>query len=64
MELRMLRISSGQTQTELAEKLGHGGYTKQVVSAIENDKRNIGVNLLKDWAAACNYNVQIKFTKL
>jgi transcriptional regulator with XRE-family HTH domain len=64
MELRLLRINSGQTQAQLAEKLGNGGYTKQVVSAIENEKRNIGVNLLKDWATTCNYDVQIKFIKL
>lgn len=62
-QLRLLRISSGQTQTELAEKLGKGGYTKQVVAAIENDKRNIGLSMLGDWANACGFDVQISFTK-
>ena len=61
--LRLLRLSSGQTQTQLAEKLGSGGYSQQVVAAIENDKRNIGLSLLADWANACGYDVQISFIK-
>ena len=62
-QLRLLRLSSGQTQTELAEKLGPYCYTKQVVAAIENDKRNIGLSMLGDWANACGFDVQISFTK-
>ena len=62
-QLRLLRLSSGQTQSQLAEKLGNGGYTKQVVAAIENDKRNIGLSMLADWADACGYDIQISFTK-
>jgi transcriptional regulator with XRE-family HTH domain len=62
-DLRLLRISSGQTQTQLAEKLGNGGYTKQVVSAVESGKRNIGLALLSNWASACGYDVSISFTK-
>jgi transcriptional regulator with XRE-family HTH domain len=62
-ELRLLRNLSGQTQAELAEKLGKGGYTQQVVAAIENDKRNIGLSLLGDWAGACGFDVNISFTK-
>jgi transcriptional regulator with XRE-family HTH domain len=62
-QLRLLRLSSGQTQSELAEKLGNGGYSKQVVMAIEKGKRNIGLSLLADWASACGYDVSISFTK-
>jgi transcriptional regulator with XRE-family HTH domain len=62
-QLRLLRIDSGQTQTQLAEKLGKGGYSQQVVAAIENDKRNIGLWMLGDWANACGYDVQISFMK-
>ncbi len=62
-DLRLLRLSSGQTQTQLAAKLGNGGYTKQVVMAIEKGKRNIGLALLSDWASACGYDVLISFTK-
>ena len=61
--LRLLRLGSRQTQTQLAEKLGNGGYTKQVVSAVESGKRNIGLALLADWASACGYNVSISFIK-
>lgn len=62
-QLRMLRQSSGQTQAELAIKLGDGGYTQSIVAAVENSKRNIGVNLLVDWADACDYDVSIEFNK-
>jgi transcriptional regulator with XRE-family HTH domain len=62
-DLRLLRLSSGQTQTQLAEKLGKGGYSKQVVMAIEKGKRNIGLALLADWANACGYDVSISFKK-
>lgn len=62
--LKLLRLSSGQSQSQLADKLGKGGYTKQVVSAIENDNRNIGLSLLADWANACGYGVRIDFVKL
>ena len=63
-ELKQLRIESGQSQAELAEKLGDGGYTKQVVSAIENGKRNIGLSILHSWAKACGYRINIQFIKL
>lgn len=62
-DLRLLRLSSGQTQTQLAEKLGKGGYSKQIVSAVETGERNIGLALLADWASACGYDVSISFTK-
>jgi transcriptional regulator with XRE-family HTH domain len=62
-DLRLLRLGSGQTQTQLAEKLGNGGYTKHVVSAVESGKRNIGLSLLVDWASACGYDVSISFNK-
>jgi transcriptional regulator with XRE-family HTH domain len=62
-DLRLLRLSSGQTQTQLAEKLGQGGYSKQVVLAIEKGKRNIGLSLLADWASACGYDVSISFLR-
>lgn len=62
-QLRLLRLSSGQTQSELAKKLGQGGYTKQVVAAIENDKRNIGLSMLGDLASACGFDVNISFIK-
>jgi len=62
-DLRLLRLGSGQTQTQLAEKLGQGGYNKQIVSAIEKGKRNIGLALLADWASACGYDVSISFIK-
>lgn len=61
--LRQLRKSARLTQTQLAKKLGNGGYTKFVIAAIENDKRNIGLSLLADWASACGYDVQISFSK-
>ena len=31
-QLKALRISAGLTQSQLAEKLGNGGYTKQEIS--------------------------------
>jgi transcriptional regulator with XRE-family HTH domain len=62
--LKALRISAGLTQTQLAERLGNGGYSKCIVSAIENGKRNVGLNLLNDWATACGYRVNVKFEKL
>jgi transcriptional regulator with XRE-family HTH domain len=62
-DLRLLRLGSGQAQTQLAEKLGNGGYPKQVVSAVEKGKRNIGLSLLADWASACGYDVSISFIK-
>ena len=62
-KMRLLRLSSGQTQTELAQKLGHGGYTKQVVAAIENGNRKIGWKLICDWADACGCDVSLSFTK-
>lgn len=62
-QLKALRISAGLTQSQLAEKLGNGGYTKFVVSAVEHGKRNIGLNLLADWANACGYHIAINFTR-
>ena len=59
--LKALRVSAGLTQTQLAERLGNGGYSKCIVSAIENGKRNVGLNLLRDWAAACGYEVEVNF---
>lgn len=61
--LRQLRKSAGLTQTQLAQRLGQGGYTKFVVAAIENDHRNIGIRLLGDWANACGFNCRIVFEK-
>jgi len=62
--LKSLRVSAGLTQTQLAERLGNGGYSKCIVSAIENGKRNVGLNLLRDWATACGYRIEVKFKKL
>lgn len=62
-QLKALRVSAGLTQSQLAEKLGNGGYTKQVVSAVENGGRNIGINLLADWADACGYDVAVTFER-
>jgi transcriptional regulator with XRE-family HTH domain len=62
-ELRLLRLSSGQSQAELAKKLGNGGYDAKIVSAIENDRRKIGLGLLADWSDACGYNVSVTFHK-
>ena len=62
-QLRLLRISSGQTQSQIAEKLGKGGYDAKTVGALENDRRNIGLSLLFSWASACGYDVNINFVK-
>lgn len=62
--LKALRLSAGLTQVQLAEKLGNGGYTSAVVRAIESGRRNIGLNLIADWANACGYNVSIEFDKI
>jgi transcriptional regulator with XRE-family HTH domain len=62
-DLLALRKSAGLTQTQLAEKLGNGGYTKGVVSEIEAGRRNIGLSLLTDWANACGYDVEIAFIR-
>lgn len=64
LTLKALRISAGLTQTQLAERLGNGGYSKCIVSAIENGKRNVGLNLLNDWATACGYRINVQFEKL
>ena len=61
--LKLLRLSSGQTQVQIAEKLGKGGYDAKAVGALENDRRNIGLSLLASWAAACGYDVKIEFVK-
>lgn len=63
-QLKALRTSAGLTQTQLAERLGNGGYSKCIVSAIENGKRNVGLNLLNEWATACGYRVKVNFEKL
>jgi len=63
-DLQLLRLSSGQSQSQLAEKLGHGGYDAKVVGAIENNRRKIGLSMLGDWANACGYNVSISFEKI
>ena len=62
-QLQLLRLSSGQSQAELAKKLGNGGYDAKIVSAIENDRRKIGLGLLADWADACGYSVNVSFQK-
>lgn len=62
-ELKLLRLSSGQSQSQLAEKLGNGGYDDRIVGAIENDRRKIGLLMLADWATACGYDVEINFIK-
>ena len=62
-ELRLLRLSSGQSQAKLAKKLGNGGYDAKVIGAIENDRRKIGLSLLSDWAFACGYQCNISFEK-
>lgn len=64
LTLKALRVSAGLTQTQLAERLGNGGYSKCIVSAIENGKRNVGLNLLNDWAAACGYRINVQFEKI
>lgn len=61
--LKALRLSAGLTQKQLAEKLGKGGYTDGVIRAIESGRRNIGLNLLPDWADACGYDISIEFKK-
>lgn len=63
LTLKALRISAGLTQSQLAERLGKGGYNKFIVSAVEHGKRNIGLNLLADWANACGFEFSITFTK-
>lgn len=62
-DLRLLRLSSGQTQAQIAEKLGQGGYDAKVIGSIENGRRNIGLALLSSWASACGYDVKIEFVK-
>lgn len=62
-QLKALRLSAGFTQKALAAKLGKGNYSFQTVSGVENGSRNIGLNLLRDWANACGYDVSISFTK-
>lgn len=61
--LKALRVSAGLTQKQIGLLLGNGGYTDKHIGAIENGKRNIGMNLLVDWADACGYDVSIDFTK-
>lgn len=63
-QLKALRTSAGLTQSQLAEQLGSGGYNNCAVSAYENGKRIIGLNLLRDWATACGYRVKVNFEKL
>ena len=72
-DLRLLRLSSGQSQSQLAEKineihkkenpLSKGGYDSRVVGAIENGRRNFGIALLSEWAESCGYDVSISFVK-
>lgn len=62
-DLRMLRLSAKLSQAELAKKLGNGGYDRRIVGAIENNRRNIGINLIADWANACGYSAKIEFEK-
>jgi transcriptional regulator with XRE-family HTH domain len=57
-QLRLLRLSSGLSQSQLAEKLGNGGYHAKVIGAIENDKRKIGFSFLSDWCKACGYRIE------
>lgn len=59
-KLKALRIDAGLTQTELAERLG-SGYSKQVVSAIENGNRPVGIRILTRWAEVCGYTATIDF---
>lgn len=61
--LKTLRVSAGLTQSQLADMLGNGGYSSAVIRAIESGRRNIGLNLLADWANACGYDVSIEFRK-
>lgn len=62
-QLKSLRLKAGFTQSELAQQLGNGGYTKHVISYIESGKRNVDLNLIEQWATACNHTLELNFTE-
>ena len=61
--LKQLRLSANLSQAELAEKIGKGGYNEKIIEAIETGNRNIGLNILEDWAKGCGYELSIEFVK-
>ncbi|MGA9651880.1 helix-turn-helix transcriptional regulator [Pedobacter sp.] len=64
LRLKKLRSDAGLTQTDLAAKMGSGGYTKQAISAIENGRRAVGWNVISDWAKACGKEAEIVFKNI
>jgi transcriptional regulator with XRE-family HTH domain len=57
-KLKEIRIASGQTQAELAKKLGKGGYDRFAISKIERGKVKVGLEVAQKWAAACGYKIE------
>lgn len=62
-ELKLLRQSSGLTQTELAKYLGKG-YSKSTISNIEKGKIIVGRNVIQRWSEICGYRYVETFEKL
>lgn len=55
-DLRQLRKSTGLSQTKFAERIG---WERTTVVAVENDRMHLGLMRLRQWAAACGYEVRL-----
>lgn len=59
-QLKEMRVSAGMTQQDLATKMKS---TQQVVGNYETGVRSAGFNILKKWATACGFTVEINLIK-
>lgn len=56
-QLRRALVSSGLTQAELAERLGYHGQA--MISRTLSGEREIKIERIEQWVAACGYSLQI-----
>lgn len=60
--LKQLRVESGLTHAQIAEKMGPG-YQAPRIYNIESGLKPVGLKMIENYAAACGYKLNLEFEK-
>jgi transcriptional regulator with XRE-family HTH domain len=61
--LKQLRIESGLTHAQIAEKMGPG-YKAPRIYNIESGLKPVGLKMIESYASACGYRLNLEFEKI
>ncbi|MFC0183386.1 Helix-turn-helix domain-containing protein [Pseudarcicella hirudinis] len=59
-QLKKIRIQSGMTALEVAERMGNS-FNEKAILAMESGERNLGISSIEKYAEACGFLIKIEF---